>query len=179
MWVHPPFWSTSLPNLIELQNAPLAYSLWPSLYHGKYISMFLLNQHWHELWKQEKCPSLAPPRGFFFDSMSLAGFQINPVDVNFHLQKSLEFFDKKSAVKIWSRSKKDKEIKIFPLMLIKVKQSCLFFRPEFYQEFWIKKLKIPSKSTYHYFSQSEINTNLQDLWSEFWLEKLPASLLFL
>ena len=31
--------------------------------------------------------------------MSLAGCQINPIDVNFHLQKSLEIFDKKSAAK--------------------------------------------------------------------------------
>ena len=38
--------------------------------------------------------------------MSLAGCQINPIDVNFYLQKSLEIFDKNSADKIWS--KKDK-----------------------------------------------------------------------
>ena len=31
--------------------------------------------------------------------MSLAGCQINPIDVNFHLQKTLEIFDKKSAAK--------------------------------------------------------------------------------
>ena len=31
--------------------------------------------------------------------MSLAGCQINPIDVKFHLQKSLEIFDKNSAVK--------------------------------------------------------------------------------
>ena len=31
--------------------------------------------------------------------MSLAGCQINPIDVNFHLQKSLEIFDKNSADK--------------------------------------------------------------------------------
>ena len=35
--------------------------------------------------------------------MSLTGFQINTIDVNFHLQKSLEIFDKNSAVKIWSK----------------------------------------------------------------------------
>jgi hypothetical protein len=29
--------------------------------------------------------------------MSLTGWQINPIDVNFHLQKSLEIFDKISA----------------------------------------------------------------------------------
>ena len=40
--------------------------------------------------------------------MSLAGCQINPIDVNVHLQKSLEIFDKNSANKIWS--KKDKEV---------------------------------------------------------------------
>ena len=38
--------------------------------------------------------------------MSLAGCQINLVDVNFHLQNSLEIFDK--TVKIWS--KKDKGV---------------------------------------------------------------------
>ena len=41
--------------------------------------------------------------------MSLAGCQINPIDVNFHLQKSLEIFDRNSAGKM--SSKKDKEIK--------------------------------------------------------------------
>ena len=40
--------------------------------------------------------------------MRLAGCQINPIDVNFHLQKSLEIFDKNSADKIWS--KKDKGV---------------------------------------------------------------------
>ena len=35
--------------------------------------------------------------------MSLAGCQINWIDVNFHLQKSLEIFDKNSADKIWSK----------------------------------------------------------------------------
>ena len=39
--------------------------------------------------------------------MSLAGSQINPIDVNFHLQKSLEIFDKKSADKIWSKQEKE------------------------------------------------------------------------
>ena len=42
--------------------------------------------------------------------MSLAEGQINLIDVNSHLQKSLEIFDKNSADKIWS--KKDKEIKV-------------------------------------------------------------------
>ena len=37
--------------------------------------------------------------------MSLAGCQINPIDVNFLLQKSLEIFDTISADKI--QSKKD------------------------------------------------------------------------
>ena len=51
--------------------------------------------------------------------MSLTGFQINPIDVNFHLQKVLESFDKNLADKIWS--KKDKDIKVSPLMPIRVK----------------------------------------------------------
>ena len=44
--------------------------------------------------------------------MILAGCQINPINVNFYLQKSLEIFVKKSMEKIWS--KKDKEIKVCP-----------------------------------------------------------------
>ena len=40
--------------------------------------------------------------------MSLGGHQIKPIDVNFHLQKSLEILDKNSADKI--RSKKDKGV---------------------------------------------------------------------
>ena len=48
--------------------------------------------------------------------MSLSGSQINPIDVNFHLQKSIftikksmEIFDKKSADKIWSERDKGVE----------------------------------------------------------------------
>ena len=44
--------------------------------------------------------------------------QINPIDVNFYLQKSLEMFDKTSADKIWS--KKKKEWKVSPVMPIRV-----------------------------------------------------------
>ena len=40
--------------------------------------------------------------------MSWVGCQNNPIYLNFHLQKSLEIFDKNSAVKIWS--KKDKGV---------------------------------------------------------------------
>ena len=40
--------------------------------------------------------------------MSLSGCQVNPIDVNFYLQKRLEIFDKNSPVKIWS--KKDKGV---------------------------------------------------------------------
>ena len=38
--------------------------------------------------------------------MSLAGCQINPIDVNFHLQKILEIFDTNSAEKIQSQNYK-------------------------------------------------------------------------
>ena len=48
----------------------------------------------------------------------MAGCQINRMDVNFHLQKSLEIFDKNSANKI--QSKKDKGIKVPYLLLIRV-----------------------------------------------------------
>ena len=38
--------------------------------------------------------------------MCLAGCQINPIDFDFHLQKSLEFFDKNLADKIYSKTDK-------------------------------------------------------------------------
>ena len=87
--------------------------------HRHVCYVHLINLYWHELWKQEKCSSLAPPRGlFFYDSMSFTGCQMNPIDVNFHLQKC---FDKNSANKIWSL--KDKEIKVSPLIPIRVKYT--------------------------------------------------------
>jgi hypothetical protein len=54
---------------------------------------------------------------FLLDSMGLAGFQINLIDVNFHLQKRLEIFEKKSG------AKKDKGWKIPCLMPIRV--NCI------------------------------------------------------
>ena len=38
--------------------------------------------------------------------MNLAGCQINPIDVNFHLQKSLELFDTNLADNIQSQNYK-------------------------------------------------------------------------
>ena len=50
------------------------------------------------------------PLGTFLkDKLSLAGSQINPIDVNFHLQKSLEIFNKNSTDKIWSKKGKGVE----------------------------------------------------------------------
>ena len=53
--------------------------------------------------------------------MSLAGCQINPINVKLYLQKSLKIVDKTSADKIWS--KKYKEIKVSPLMPTRVKKQ--------------------------------------------------------
>ena len=41
-----------------------------------------------------------------WDSMSLAGCQLIPIDLNFHLKKCLEMFDKNSADKIQSKNQK-------------------------------------------------------------------------
>ena len=47
---------------------------------------------------------LRPPRGIFIGLNELGRFSNYPIDVNFHLQKSLEIFDKNSADKIvWSK----------------------------------------------------------------------------
>ena len=60
--------------------------------------------------------------------MSLWGCQINSIDVNFHLQKSLEIFDTNSADKVQSQNYKG--VKVPCLMPIRVNpdtdyiQSC-------------------------------------------------------
>ena len=41
--------------------------------------------------------------------MSLERSPINPIDVSFHLQKSLKIFDKNSADKIWAKKDKGME----------------------------------------------------------------------
>ena len=56
--------------------------------------------------------------------MSLAGCQIIPADLNFHLQKCLEIFDKNSADKI--QSKNYKGVNPPCLMPIRDKNSCDF-----------------------------------------------------
>ena len=61
--------------------------------------------------------------------MSLAGCQIIPIDLNFHLQKCLEIFDKNSADKI--QSKNYKGGKSARLMPIRFKNNCLILNFEF------------------------------------------------
>ena len=39
-----------------------------------------LNPNWHELWKQEKCSALAPPRGIFFIRLNELGRVSNHPD---------------------------------------------------------------------------------------------------
>ena len=53
--------------------------------------------------------------------MSLAGCQINPIDVNFHLQKVWKVWKKNQMKKIWSKNVN--EIKESPLMSIRVKHA--------------------------------------------------------
>ena len=80
----------------------------PSVHEKNYfLDEFGFTPNWYELRKQEEFPSLASSRNIFFqDSMCLAKYQINPIDVNFHLQKSLEIFDTNSADKIPSQNYK-------------------------------------------------------------------------
>ena len=60
--------------------------------------------------------------------MSLAGCQINPIDVNFHLQKS---FDENSADKI--KSKEEKGIKV--PSLIPIRDKYLYVNSIFLRKF--------------------------------------------
>ena len=54
--------------------------------------------------------------------MSFAGCQINLIDVNFHLKKGLDIFDKNLAGKV--QSNKDKGIKVPSLMPIRMSHWC-------------------------------------------------------
>ena len=63
--------------------------------------------------------------GTFFITMSLAGCQINLIDVTFYLQNSLKNFDKNSADQIWPQ--KTRGLKMPSLMPIRVKLvQCLY-----------------------------------------------------
>ena len=62
--------------------------------------------------------------------MILSGCLITTIDVNFHLQKSLEIFDKNPADKICSKKDKVKEWKVSSLMpigLIEISHKYIFF----------------------------------------------------
>ena len=77
------------------------------------------NLHWHELWKQEKCSSLSPPRGIFYKTQwAWQGVKLAWL-MSIFSSKSSEIFDKNSADKIWSI--KDKGWKGPSLMPIRVK----------------------------------------------------------
>ena len=86
--------------------------------------------------------------------MSLAEYQNNTIDVNFHLQKSLEIFDKKSADKFWS--KKDRGWKVPSLMPIRG------FNKEVYIQTWVAKLTFwnPSLKTHSIMAKFERKTYL-------------------
>ena len=101
--------------LMYIINLRLQYSC-QSRKHFMFKVLLLLNPHWHELWKQEKCSSLAPHRGIFLKTQwAWQGVKLTRLMSIF--TSVWEIFDRNSADKIWS--KKDKEIKVSPLMPIK------------------------------------------------------------
>ena len=76
--------------------------------------------------------------------MSSAGCQIKPIDVNFHLKKSLEVFNKNLADKFWSKS--HEVVHISPLKPIRVKPP-LFYQVNWYEfenQFFSKDLLFTS-----------------------------------
>ena len=87
----------------------------------------LVNPNWHELWKQGKCLSLAPPRSIFYKTKwAWYGVKLTLIDVNVHILRSLDIFDENSGDKIWS--KKDKGIKVSPSVPNRVKEGFLYLR---------------------------------------------------
>ena len=49
--------------------------------------------------------------------MCLAGYQRNPIDVNFHLHKTLEIFDINSADNFWSKKGKEWKVSLLTCLL--------------------------------------------------------------
>ena len=88
-----------------------------SLPKAKSITFKQLNPNWHESKKNARSP-----KGFFYKAhaMSLAVCQINPIDVNFQLQKSFEIFDKNSAAINQIHKRGSGKTKVSCLMQIKV-----------------------------------------------------------
>ena len=82
---------TELPMVMKGQKNP-----------HKIIKVRSLNLVWYDVRKQEKSLSdlRAPNRQLLYDSMNCIGCQNNTINVNFHLQKSSEIFEKKTADKI-------------------------------------------------------------------------------
>ena len=69
-----------------------------------------------------------PPRCIFVqDYKSSAGPQINPIDVNFHLQKDLEIFEKNSTDKIRIKIEKERKVShcLWPIR-VDTSFSCIF-----------------------------------------------------
>ena len=84
-----------------------------------------VNPHWHELWKQEKCSSLAPPRFTFYKTQwAWKGFKLTQLMSIFTSEKVWKVLIKNQLTK--SDQKNDKEIKVSPLMPIRVKVKMGF-----------------------------------------------------
>ena len=76
-----------------------------------------LNPHWHELWKQEKYSSLAPPRRIFYKTQwTWQGVKLTWLMSIFTSKKVWKFLIEIQLTKIWSKN--DKEIKVSPLVPI-------------------------------------------------------------
>ena len=95
------------------------------------ISLPLLNPDWHELWKQEKWSSSAPPSGMFYrPQWALQGVKLTGVMSIFTSKKVWKFLIKIQRTK--SDPKKYRGWKVPSLMPIRVNR-VLHFVPSFKQ----------------------------------------------
>ena len=87
--------------------------------HPRMLLGSSLNPDWHELWKQEKCLFLEPPRGIFYKTQwAWQDVKLTQLMSIFTSKKVQNFFDKKSAGQnMIQNSQGDKS---FPLMPIRV-----------------------------------------------------------
>ena len=101
------------------------------------VCTYLLNPHWHELWKQEKCLSLVSPRNNFNKTRWWAwhwqGVKLTRLMSIFSSKKVWSFLIKNQLTKSIKSAKKDKEIKVPPPLSCQLRLRYLkTFKKEYF-----------------------------------------------
>ena len=103
LWKKPVQIPLKIPMLIVLRKTLIAWINDGATAVCKVIHMEILNPNWHELWKEEKCSSFAPPWSKFYKTQWASNY---PNWSQFSPPKMFRNFEKISADKIQSKNYK-------------------------------------------------------------------------